>query len=115
MSKKFQSARASTGEQIIESFDGRLRDECLNVEWFSSLDDARQKLARFRTHYNRQRSHKANCFLQGENVWSLISPHAWISAATSVPMFGCFTIATACLTENRLCVERNGCFVRFCR
>jgi hypothetical protein len=43
----------------LESFNGRLRDECLNVEWFSSLDDARAKLARFRTHYNRERPHSA--------------------------------------------------------
>jgi putative transposase len=27
---------------FIESFNGRLRDECLNVEWFSSLHDARE-------------------------------------------------------------------------
>jgi putative transposase len=33
---------------FIESFNGRLRDECLNVEWFSSLDDAREKLAFWR-------------------------------------------------------------------
>ena len=44
---------------FIESFGGRLRDECLNVEWFSSLDDARQKLAKFREHYNQQRPHSA--------------------------------------------------------
>jgi len=44
---------------FIESFNGRLRDECLNVEWFSSLDDARQKLARFRAHYNHERPHSA--------------------------------------------------------
>jgi putative transposase len=44
---------------FIESFNGRLRDECLNVEWFSSLDDARQKLAKFRTHYNHQRPHSS--------------------------------------------------------
>ena len=44
---------------FIESFNGRLRDECLNVEWFSSLDDARQKLAKFREHYNHQRPHSA--------------------------------------------------------
>ena len=29
------------------------------VEWFSSLDDARAKLARFREHYNRERPHSA--------------------------------------------------------
>ena len=39
---------------FIESFNGRLRDECLNVEWFSSLEDASQKLAKFRQHYNHQ-------------------------------------------------------------
>jgi putative transposase len=44
---------------FIESFNGRLRDEFLNVEWFSSLDDARQKLAKFRKHYNHQRPHSA--------------------------------------------------------
>lgn len=44
---------------FIESFNGRLRDECLNVEWFTSLDDARQKQAKFRDHYNRERPHSA--------------------------------------------------------
>jgi putative transposase len=44
---------------FIESFNGRLRDECLNVEWFSSLDDARQKLAKFRKHYNHLRPHSS--------------------------------------------------------
>jgi putative transposase len=44
---------------FIESFNGRLRDECLNLEWFSSLDDARRKLAKFREHYNRERPHSA--------------------------------------------------------
>jgi hypothetical protein len=44
---------------FIESFNGRLRDECLNVEWFVSLDDARQKLAKFREHYNPERPHSA--------------------------------------------------------
>ena len=44
---------------FIESFNGRLCDECLNVEWFSSLDHARRKLAKFREHYNRERPHCA--------------------------------------------------------
>jgi putative transposase len=41
---------------FIESFNGRLRDECLNVEWLVSLADARQKLALWRQHYNIPRS-----------------------------------------------------------
>jgi putative transposase len=36
----------------IESFNGRLRDECLNVEVFSALSDVREKLARWRDDYN---------------------------------------------------------------
>jgi transposase InsO family protein len=31
---------------FIESFNGRLRDECLNVEWLVSLADARQQCSR---------------------------------------------------------------------
>jgi putative transposase len=44
---------------FIESFNGRLRDEFLNVEWFASLEEARHKLAVWRHHYNHQRPHSA--------------------------------------------------------
>ena len=44
---------------FIESFNGRLRDECLNVSWFSSLTDASRKLTTWRSHYNEQRPHSA--------------------------------------------------------
>ena len=44
---------------FIESFNGRLRDECLNVEWFTSLEEAREKLAVWRDHYNHDRPHSA--------------------------------------------------------
>ena len=44
---------------LIESFNGRLRDECLNVEWFGSLAQARQMLSRWRLHYNEQRPHSS--------------------------------------------------------
>ena len=43
----------------IESFNGRLRDECLNVEVFFKLEDARAKLERWRQDYNRVRPHSA--------------------------------------------------------
>jgi putative transposase len=43
----------------IESFNGRLRDECLNVEVFLDLADARRKLAKWRNDYNQQRPHSA--------------------------------------------------------
>lgn len=43
----------------IESFNGRLRDECLNENWFVSLDDARQKIEKWRNEYNNERPHSA--------------------------------------------------------
>jgi putative transposase len=44
---------------FIESLNGRLRNECFNVEWFVSLTGARQKVARFRQHYNHKRPYSA--------------------------------------------------------
>jgi len=41
----------------IESFNGRLRDECLNAELFLTLDDARCKLAEWKQDYNKVRPH----------------------------------------------------------
>ena len=43
----------------IESFNGRLRDECLNGEVFFDLADAREKLERWRRDYNHERPHSA--------------------------------------------------------
>ncbi len=43
----------------IESFNGKLRDECLNVEVFFTLTDARRKLALWRHDYNHHRPYSA--------------------------------------------------------
>ena len=43
----------------IESFNGRLRDECLNLHWFRSVADARQIVEAWRLDYNRARPHSA--------------------------------------------------------
>jgi len=43
----------------IESFNGRLRDECLNQSWFASLDDARLTLSAWRDDYNKTRLHSS--------------------------------------------------------
>jgi Integrase core domain len=40
-----------------ESFHARLRDECLNQHWFTSLADARAKIEASRVDYNAQRPH----------------------------------------------------------
>lgn len=43
----------------IESFNGRLRDECLNQHWFLSLADARELIESWRVDYNHCRPHSA--------------------------------------------------------
>jgi putative transposase len=43
----------------VESFHGRLREECLNLSWFQNLFDARRKIAAWRKDYNEQRPHSS--------------------------------------------------------
>ena len=43
----------------VESFNGRLRDECLNANWFTSLSDAKIKIESWRQDYNQQRPHSS--------------------------------------------------------
>ncbi len=48
-----------TDNAFIESFNGRFRQECLNENWFLSLQDAREKIGTWREHYNADRPHGA--------------------------------------------------------
>ena len=43
----------------VESFHGRLREECLTLSWFQNLFDARRKIAAWRTEYNEERPHSS--------------------------------------------------------
>ena len=43
----------------VESFHGRLRDECLNASWFRTLNDVRCTLATRREEYNCERPHSS--------------------------------------------------------
>ncbi len=40
---------------FIESFNGRLRDGCLNMKWFESLSEAKRIIKRWRIVYNGKR------------------------------------------------------------
>ena len=42
---------------FIESFNGRIRQECLNQHWFLDLDDARRTIEAWRISYNTNRPH----------------------------------------------------------
>jgi len=43
----------------IESFNGKLRDECLNEQWFETLHQARVTVAAWRRDYNEVRPHSS--------------------------------------------------------
>lgn len=45
-------------KRYIESFNGRLRDECLNEHWFLNLGHARSILETWRREYNEERPKK---------------------------------------------------------
>lgn len=44
---------------FIESFNGKFRDECLNQNWFMSLEHARNVIGQWRTDYNEERPHSS--------------------------------------------------------
>jgi putative transposase len=48
-----------TENAFIESFNSRLREECLNANWFDSLEHARELIAAWWTDYNTDRPHSA--------------------------------------------------------
>ena len=56
---EFSRRGKPTDHGLIAAFNGRLRAECLNVNWFLSLDDAREKVESWRRHYNGDRPHSA--------------------------------------------------------
>ena len=43
----------------VESFNGKLRDECLNEHWFASVQEARTILEQWRVDYNEVRPHRS--------------------------------------------------------
>ncbi len=55
----FSRPGTPTDNATVESFNGRLRQECLNENWFMSLEDARCKIEAWRIHYNQRRPHSA--------------------------------------------------------
>jgi putative transposase len=53
------AARDGSDNAFIESFNGKFRAECLNANWFLSLDEARAKCEAWHRDYNEVRPHSA--------------------------------------------------------
>jgi putative transposase len=52
-------AGQAAAKQLVESFNGRLRDECLNEHLISTLPAARRFIEAWRTDYNTVRPHSS--------------------------------------------------------
>jgi putative transposase len=61
----------------VESFHGRLREECLNVSWFQNLFDARRKIAAWRKEYNQERPHSSLGYRTPEEFARLAASPSW--------------------------------------
>ena len=51
---------------LVESFNGKFRDACLNEHWFLDLAEAQRCIEAWRIHYNTVRPHSALGFLSPE-------------------------------------------------
>jgi len=62
-----------TDDGFIESFNGRVRDECLSQDYFVSLEDARERVEAWRVEYNERRPHRALGYLAPREFASTIA------------------------------------------
>ena len=81
----------------VESFNGRLRDECLNVEVFLDLADAQTTIEKWRRDYNEQRPHSALADR---------TPQEFACAATQLSFGLSAAERPKDLTQDAVCVER---------
>ena len=59
VARRLSDSGKPTQNAYIESFNGRLRDECLNEHWFMSLAHARAEIEAWRREYNEERPKKS--------------------------------------------------------
>ena len=67
LERKIEMVHIEPGKPVqnahVESFHGKLRDECLNASWFQNLFDARRKIEAWRREYNEERPHSSLGYL----------------------------------------------------
>ena len=61
---------------LDESFNGKFRDECLNMEWFRSRDEARVIIEAWRKQYNHIRPHSSSNYLTPNEYIKFLSETA---------------------------------------
>ncbi len=72
---------------FAESFNGRMRDECLNENWWTGLEDARAGIEAFRRDYNRNRPHGSLGWMTPEKFAAGLPPLRAASHTEGSTMF----------------------------
>ena len=91
LEKKIEVVHIEPGKPVqnahVESFHGKLRDECLNASWFGNLWEARAKIAAWKKKYNEERPHSSLGYVPpaefARRIAALRSP-----TAPCAPQFG---------------------------
>lgn len=52
-----------TQNAFVESVNGKFRNECLNLHWFRTIEEARYEIDLWRNHYNHERPHSSLNYL----------------------------------------------------
>jgi putative transposase len=98
--KELAAARARYGYRpgkttengLIETFNARLRAECLNASWFLSMIDARDRIEEWRCAYNEDRPYSALGNLTPKAFASQaqpgVKPRKMVPGVTTPPLFG---------------------------
>ncbi len=74
-----------------ESFNDKFRDECLNLEWFHSVAEARVIIQRWRRYYNEERPHSSLGYLtpaEFRSAWEAATAGALPPDPRSLALFG---------------------------
>ena len=69
----------------VESFNGRLRDECLNTSWFRTLNDVRCTLSTWREEYNHERPHSSLDYRTPNEFRTLLEGRGAMAPLPSLP------------------------------
>lgn len=76
---------------VVESFNGKFRDECLSLEWFRSRAEAKVIIEAWRRHYNEVRPHSSLDYLTpNEFVERLARPAPGSATGRSAAVYGAF-------------------------
>jgi putative transposase len=88
-----------TQNAMAESFQGRMRDECLNEHLFFSMNHARAVIAAWRTDFNTARPHSSLAYMTPAAFAAKLKPQ-WPSALHSMEGSAPMAIAHAAQTRK---------------